>query len=979
MTRSIHRIRTHSKVRFLSAGVDYLESRQLLSTIVGPMPSAGVLMQPFYQIKSSTTPHATSPPADAFTPAQIAKAYGFDKIQFGAIQGDGTGQTIAIVDAYDAPNMQADLDAFSAQFGLPSTTITKVNQTGGTTLPEVDPTGNWTIETALDVEWVHAMAPGANILLVEANSAFSTDLFAAVGYASAHASVVSMSWGGPEFSDDFSWESYLVHPGVSFVVSSGDYGAPVSYPSSSPNALSVGGTSLFTALDGTYSSESGWEGSGGGPSAYFSQPTYQKGVVTQTSSKRANPDVSYNADPNTGFAVYSTSAPTGSTGPGWLTVGGTSAGAPQWAALIAIANQGRALGNQPLLNATDPQEVQALLYTNSDAFRDITTGGSTGIPTYSARRGYDYVTGLGSPFADEVANVLSGQSVIPPVEHLGISAPSTATAGFSFTVTVTAYTPSFTVDTAFLGTVELTSSDVLAGLPASYTFTAADQGVHTFTVTLKTAGAQYITATDTTTGALAGNSKQILVSPTAPVSLTLTGPGSTATAGYYQTVTVSALDAFGNVATGFTGLIQITSSDPRISLYPSSSYTFKAGDAGTYTFLALFGTAGVQSLKVTSKAGLSASISGISVVPATPTDLAASPISASSISLTWDLSSGATKYIIQRSTDAVNWTQIGMSAPNTAAYTDKELLSGTSYFYRVMAAGGIGSGFSNVAFATTPGVKTVATSTLWSNTYTPAVNSFASGSYEVGVNFTSSVDGTVTGARFYKQAYMGGYTHTGHLWSADGTLLASALFVGETYSGWQQVSFSSPVAITANTTYIISFSTGGGPFGMTTSFFSNGGLSSGPIQALSNASGGGNGVYGIGNGVFPNIGAAGMNFWADVVFAAATPQASVASNSLKVAATTGITTIPPAVTGTTTTTSAAKQNTSAIAGSSYQPIVNQASTPIATGIAIIPPTSTGTAATTATTKTAKQSVVVAGNYPYRQVVNQALALSSARK
>ena len=138
------------------------------------------------------------------------------------------------------------------------------------------------------------------------------------------------------------------------------------------------------------------------------------------------------------------------------------------------------------------------------------------------------------------------------------------------------------------------------------------------------------------------------------------------------------------------------------------------------------------------------------------------------------------------------------------------------------------------------------------------------------MKFTASVAGEVTGVRFYKQTWMGGYPHVGHLWSSTGTLLATATFTNETSSGWQQVSFSSPVAIQANTVYIVSFSTGGGYFGITTNFFTSGGVTNGPLQALSNSVSGGDGVYN-GAGDFPDVDGNGMNFWVDVAF---TPSSS---------------------------------------------------------------------------------------------------------
>jgi len=179
--------------------------------------------------------------------------------------------------------------------------------------------------------------------------------------------------------------------------------------------------------------------------------------------------------------------------------------------------------------------------------------------------------------------------------------------------------------------------------------------------------------------------------------------------------------------------------------------------------------------------------------------------------------------------------------------------------------GTIDSGYSNVASATTTGTAPTADS-IWGNSYVPSENYYSNGSYEVGVKFTASVAGEVTGVRFYKQTWMGGVTHVGHLWSSSGALLATATFTNESAYGWQQVTFSSPVAILANTVYIASFSTGGGYFGITSPFFTSGGVTNGPLEALPNSISGGDGVYNRA-GAFPDVDSNGMNFWADVAFA----------------------------------------------------------------------------------------------------------------
>ncbi len=726
----------------------------------------------------------------------------------------------------------------------------------------------------------HAIAPGATIILVEASSANNADLLTAVATAASQANVVSMSWGGNESSGESADDSeYFATPKVAFVASAGDSGAPAEWPSASPNVLSVGGTALTLTASNAWSSETGWNDGGGGPSKYEAQPSYQTGVVTQTSTKRATPDVAYDASPSTGVSVYD-SVPYEGTTYDWLEVGGTSAGAPQWSALLAIADQGRALGGESPLNATNPQQVMDILYQNASDFHDITSGTSVGSPHYSAGPGYDYVTGVGTPIANLVVGSLVGTPTAP-VDHLVLSAPATATAGTSFTLTITAETASGATDTGYVGTIAFTSTAAKAGLPSNFTFPAADDGTATFTVTLDGAGSQTITATDTSTGAITGTTSAIAVSPAAASQFVLSGLSSTATVGAAETVTVTAEDPYGNVATGYTGTVHFTSNDTAAIL--PSNYTFNTTtDQGVHTFSITFGTAGTQSVSVTdTTSGFSATQSGIAVAPAAPTNLAATAISSTQINLTWTGSSGATGYLIQESlSSSTGWSQIGTTAGGTTIFdVTTGLTAGTTYFFRVIATvGSTDSAASNVANATTTGTAPSADS-IWSNSYVPSEDYYSYGSYEVGVKFTSSVAGEVTGIRFYKQTWMGGYLHVGHLWSSTGTLLATATFTNETSYGWQQINLSTPVAIKANTVYIVSFSTGGGYFGLTSTTFLSGGVTNGPLEALPNSVSGGDGVYNNRSGRFPNVDGDGMNFWADVAFAPSSSGNAIAKSS----------------------------------------------------------------------------------------------------
>jgi subtilase family serine protease len=337
----------------------------------------------------------------SFTPAQLQHAYGVDSTALDdgsgtyQIPADGYGQTVAVVVAYDAPNVATDLSTFSSYYGLPAASFTKVR------VGSPGPNTNWAAEATMDVELVHTLAPAANIVLFEANSALTSDLVAAVDRARAYAgvSVVSMSWGSGEFSAETgaSYQNHFVtpsgHQGVTFVASSGDNGnvsAQPEWPTISPNVVSVGGTSLyFSGAD--YSYETGWNnstgGSGGGQSSYFGVPYWQAGYTGL--SRRSSPDVALVADPNTGpqFIFSPDSSHT------YIYVGGgTSASAPLFAGLMAIVNEQRALLGYGSFDG--PNETLPYLYSLTPGY-DF-----NGITTNPNRTGSMITTvGLGSPVA----------------------------------------------------------------------------------------------------------------------------------------------------------------------------------------------------------------------------------------------------------------------------------------------------------------------------------------------------------------------------------------------------------------------------------------------------------------------------------------------------------------------------------------------------------------------------------------------------
>ena len=321
---------------------------------------------------------ATKTP-NGMTPTQIKSFYN--------LPASGGHGTIVIIGAYDDTTIEKDLNAFSSQFNLPACTTTNGCFTKHPMTSAVKVNSGWAMETSLDIEWSHAIAPNAKILLVEATTPSGANLLKAIDYADTvkDASAISMSWGGAEFPEETTLDSHFKSvSGAPFFASSGDNGAGASWPASSPFVIGVGGTTISFKNDKTFSKENAWAGSGGGVSAYEKEPDFQNGYsIPKAAGMRAIPDVSYDADPSSGFPILAKGK--------WYVVGGTSAGSPQWAAIAALGN-GINLAN---------------LYSDksgaSDAkyFRDITAGTNGDCGYYcSARKHYDYVTGLGSPLTD---------------------------------------------------------------------------------------------------------------------------------------------------------------------------------------------------------------------------------------------------------------------------------------------------------------------------------------------------------------------------------------------------------------------------------------------------------------------------------------------------------------------------------------------------------------------------------------------------
>jgi subtilase family serine protease len=333
-----------------------------------------------HRLQPASRPDA-APSGEGYGPSDLQSAYALPSSTAGG------GETVAVVDAYNDPNIQSDLDAYRSAWGLPACDagcFSVVNQDGQTSpLPSDAGSSGWDVEESLDVDMVSAICPNCNIVLVEANSASFDDLGTAVNAAvSVGAGFVSNSYGGGESSSDTTYDSeYYNHPGVAVTASAGDSGYGVEYPAASQYVTAVGGTSLSTADNARGWTESVWNGTGSGCSQYDPKPSWQTDAGC---SGRTNNDVSAVADPNTGLAVYDTYSEGG-----WLEVGGTSASSPIIASTFALAGT-PAAGTYP----------SSYLYSDSGALNDVTSGsnGSCG-GSYlcTAGTGYDGPTGLGTP------------------------------------------------------------------------------------------------------------------------------------------------------------------------------------------------------------------------------------------------------------------------------------------------------------------------------------------------------------------------------------------------------------------------------------------------------------------------------------------------------------------------------------------------------------------------------------------------------
>lgn len=509
----------------------------------------------------------------------------------------GGTNVIAIVDAYDYPTAASDFLTFSQTFGLPSgdqcgssgTAPCFTVQYASGTKPQSN--CGWAQEEALDIEWSHAMAPHAQIVLVEAASNSNANLLQAVSVANtliANAGgkgEVSMSWGSSEFSSESSYDSYFGQPGVTYFASSGDSGGKVIWPSASPDVVSAGGTTVNRDSNGNFTGESTWSSAGGGPSADEVMPPYQNIIADiNTSGMRGTPDLSFDANPASGVSVYDGTSCQGLVG--WLVFGGTSVASPSLAGLVNNAgafdggwdggSNSSSVSNNLYANyatdtnsSTDPATCS---YSSATPFYDVTSG-SAG--TYNAGTCWDFASGVGSERGFSGPNASSGGGTTIAVSSVSLN-PTIVTGGGSSSGTVTLSAAPTSSTTVLLSN----SNTSAATVPASVVVPAGSTSTG-FTVTTSAVSTQ-TTATITATYNSSSAHATLTVNPASSGGGSFTisaSPGSVSvrsggTATYTVTVTPSG---------GYTGTVNLSVKGVPNGSTSSFSSTSIAGGSGTST------------------------------------------------------------------------------------------------------------------------------------------------------------------------------------------------------------------------------------------------------------------------------------------------------------------------------------------------------------------------------------------------------------
>ena len=503
-------------------------------------------------IDDPVSPMAAGSTVSTYTPAQIRSAYGMPMLPAAGVTPTalqaaqmGAGQTIYIVNAMHDPNIVAELNAFNLKFGLPGCKVktialneplplppasktegcvfSVVYSTPSATMTGTAPAYNaeWATEIALDVQWAHATAPLARIVLIEAPNASLNSLVGGIKLANAMGpGAVSMSFGTTEGSWTSSVDAAFTGTGMTYLAATGDWGTQVMWPSVSSKVIAVGGTTLSYAGSGTRT-EVGWSSTGGGISLHTPTPSYQANTVPGMGNmvRRAVADVGFNADPSTGQFVAVMQP--GSSAVNWVSAGGTSLSTPQWAGLVAITNALRAQAGKAVIGAAHSaiySTIGSTPGTYAGAFSDILRGSNGSCSICSAKVGYDGLTGLGTPNVGGLLTALAGTSVTAaaPVVN-SASVAGTAGTAMGFNVSVVAANPvTFT----------------LTGAPSGLTINSA--GAISWPGPVAGTYAVIVKAQDTNTGLVGQGTLSIKITPPAlaPVvgSATVTGQAGKALA-----------------------------------------------------------------------------------------------------------------------------------------------------------------------------------------------------------------------------------------------------------------------------------------------------------------------------------------------------------------------------------------------------------------------------------------------------------------
>jgi len=611
-------------------GFAQLSTRRLTPQVLEQVRDTGLAPE-----GTALAPMAATAAVVTYTPAQIRAAYGLPALPSTSASVTsaqaaelGAGQTIYLIDAYSDPNVAAELASFDSKFGLPGCTLTAIASSANLPLGSAPITGcmlsvvysttsgaltatapaynsSWSTEIAVDVQWAHATAPYARIILIEAPDTSSASLDAAVQLANRMGpGVVSQSFGAPEGSWTSSFDANFSTANMTYLASAGDAGAQVNWPAVSSHVLAVAGTSLAYSGSGART-ETVWSGTGGGVSAFVATPSYQSlavpGVGAQ--SHRAVSDVAFNANPSTG--QYLAVLTPGSASVTWYSAGGTSLAAPQWAGILAVADALRAQSALAPLGAAQPTlyglGVQAGSYAS--AFLDVTTGSDGSCTTCYATVGYDLPSGLGSPNAQSLLPALSvaAAAAAPLVTAATVSGKVGAALSFAITAT-SADSLTYSLTGAPAGMSVNASTGLVAWnapLAGTYLVVAHAFDAHTglsgqatLSVSIVAASAPHVAG-----GSVNGTAQTALtfaaqVTDANVVTFSLSGAPSgmsVSTSGVVgwasplvgtYAVTVNAHDA----TTGLSGqgLYTVTIAAPKAPTVASASLTFPAGKSLSY-------------------------------------------------------------------------------------------------------------------------------------------------------------------------------------------------------------------------------------------------------------------------------------------------------------------------------------------------------------------------------------------------------------